>query len=214
MAIVIPGRSGAFGVLGVDAKARRVFSSEDVHFLESIDNVLATAISRLQFESELRDTAARLRGIFETAVDGIITIDERGIVESFNPAAERIFGYAAAEIIGRNISTLMPEPYRSKHDGYLDHYRKTGEKRIIGIGREVDRPPQGRDGFPDGSGGQRRSLKVRTASLPDWCATLRSVSASNGKSSRLAITNNAASGTTCTTIFASGWPGSVSPATP
>lgn len=137
VAVVVPGRSGAFGVLGADAKTRRVFSSEDVHFLESIGNVLAAAISRLQFEGELRDTAARLRGIFETAVDGVITIDERGIVETLNPAAERIFGYPAAEVAGRNVSMLMPEPYRSEHDGYLEHYHKTGERRIIGIGREV-----------------------------------------------------------------------------
>ena len=137
MAVVVPGRAGAFGVLGVDTKTRRVFSSDDVHFLESIGNALAAAISRLQFEGELRDTAARLRGIFETAVDGVITIDERGIVETVNPAAERIFGYSAEEVVGRNISMLMPEPYRSEHDGYLDHYRKTGERRIIGIGREV-----------------------------------------------------------------------------
>ena len=137
MALVVPGRAGAFGVLGVDAKTRRIFSAEDVHFLESIGNALAAAISRLQFEGELRDTAARLRGVFETAVDGVITIDERGIVETVNPAAERIFGYSAAEVIGRNVSMLMPEPYRSEHDGYLRHYSKTGERRIIGIGREV-----------------------------------------------------------------------------
>ena len=137
MAIVIPGRTGAFGVLGVDARSPRVFSSDDIHFLESIDNILATAISRLQFESELHDAAARLRGIVETAVDGIITIDHRGIVETINPAAERIFGYSASEVIGRNVSVLMPEPYRSEHDGYIEHYHKTGERRIIGIGREV-----------------------------------------------------------------------------
>lgn len=137
VAIVIPGRTGAFGVLGIDARSAHVFSADDVHFLESIGNVLATAISRLQFESELRDAAARLRGIVETAVDGIITIDNRGIVETFNPAAEHIFGYAADEVIGRNVSILMPEPYRSEHDGYIQHYHQTGEARIIGIGREV-----------------------------------------------------------------------------
>ena len=137
VAVVIPGRPGAFGVLGVDSKIAARFGADDVKFLESIGNVLATAISRLQFESELRDTAARLRGIVDTAVDGIITIDEQGIVETMNPAAERIFGYAASEVVGRNVSMLMPEPYRSEHDGYLEHYRRTGERRIIGIGREV-----------------------------------------------------------------------------
>jgi two-component system sensor kinase FixL len=137
LAVVIPGRVRAFGVLGVDAKSHRVFRADDVHFLESIGTVLATAISRLQFEDKLRDTAARLSGIVDTAVDGIITIDEKGIVETLNPSAERIFGYPADEVIGRNVSMLMPEPYHSEHDGYLERYRRTGERRIIGIGREV-----------------------------------------------------------------------------
>lgn len=137
MAVVIQGRDRSFGVLSVDTAGRRVFTGEDIHFLEAISNVLATAISRIQFEHELRDTAARLKGIVDTAVDGIITINERGIVETMNPAAERIFGYGIDEVVGRNISMLMPEPYQSEHDGYLERYRRTGERRIIGIGREV-----------------------------------------------------------------------------
>jgi len=79
----------------------------------------------------------RLRAVVETAVDAIITIDERGIIETLNPATEKMFGYSAAELIGRNVSMLMPSPYREHHDMYLRRYMDTGEARIIGIGREV-----------------------------------------------------------------------------
>lgn len=82
-------------------------------------------------------SAALLRSMIETAPDAILTIEPGGRVDSFSPAAERLFGYRADEVIGRNVSMLMPEPYRSEHDGYLARYRETGEKRIIGIGRTV-----------------------------------------------------------------------------
>ena len=85
----------------------------------------------------LRDSSTRIQSILDTVADGIITIDERGKVETFNPAAERVFGYAAAELVGGNVKMLMPEPYHSQHDGYLRNYRATGEARVIGIGREV-----------------------------------------------------------------------------
>ncbi|AOB31421.1 histidine kinase [Bordetella sp. H567] len=92
---------------------------------------------RKQAEQAVRDNEARLRAVFDTAVDAIVTIDERGSIERFNPAAVRIFGYTEAEVLGRNVSMLMPSPYQEMHDGYLDHYLRTGEKKIIGIGREV-----------------------------------------------------------------------------
>jgi PAS domain S-box-containing protein len=83
------------------------------------------------------EKATLLKAIIESAIDGIITIDNRGLIETLNPAALRLFGYQAAEVIGRNISVLMPEPDKSAHDGYLERYDRTGEQRIIGKGREV-----------------------------------------------------------------------------
>ncbi len=83
------------------------------------------------------EAAERLRAILETAVEGIITSDEHGIIEAFNPAAEKIFGYTAREVIGHNVTVLMPSPYREEHNRYMANYLRTGKARIIGIGREV-----------------------------------------------------------------------------
>lgn len=86
---------------------------------------------------ELINSQNRLSAVLENILDGIITINDRGIVESFNQSAVKIFGYVAAEVIGNNIKMLMPEPYHGEHDGYLHHFTTTGEKKVIGIGREV-----------------------------------------------------------------------------
>ncbi|QDU37401.1 Signal transduction histidine-protein kinase BarA [Maioricimonas rarisocia] len=88
-------------------------------------------------QAELKTSEARIRGIVETAADAIVTIDVRGRIESFNPAAEQMFGYVADEIIGQNVNRLMPSPYAGEHDGYLQKYLATGERKVIGIGREV-----------------------------------------------------------------------------
>ena len=80
---------------------------------------------------------SELQALLDAAVDAIIVIDDRGAITTFNAAAERLFGYAAAEVLGKPVDLLMPEPYHSEHKGYIDRYLATGEPRIIGIGREV-----------------------------------------------------------------------------
>lgn len=80
----------------------------------------------------------RLRAIFEAGVDGIVTIDQRGVIDSANPAACRLFGYKREEMLGKNVNFLMPLPHREAHDDYIGNYLRTGQKKIIGIGREVE----------------------------------------------------------------------------
>jgi PAS domain S-box-containing protein len=92
---------------------------------------------RVRLEGQLGSSEARWRAIIDSAVDGIIVIDAHGRVETFNPAAERLFGYSAEEVLGRNVDMLMPSPYREEHDSYLARYLATGRAKIIGIGREV-----------------------------------------------------------------------------
>lgn len=88
-------------------------------------------------ERRLRSSEARSRAIIETAVDAIILIDRRGKIEAFNDAAERLFGYPSHQVLGRNVSVLMPEPFSSEHDHYLRRYAMTGQRHVIGIGRDV-----------------------------------------------------------------------------
>jgi diguanylate cyclase (GGDEF)-like protein/PAS domain S-box-containing protein len=85
----------------------------------------------------LAEREAYLRSVVDTAIDAIMVIDEHGTIETFNPAAEKMFGFRADEVLGQNVRMLMPSPYREEHDGYLSRYLTTGEKRIIGIGREI-----------------------------------------------------------------------------
>ncbi len=86
---------------------------------------------------ELAVSHAHMRSVLETVPDAMVVIDEKGIIQSFSATAERLFGFTAGEIQGRNVSMLMPSPYRHEHDGYLNRYLSTGERRIIGVGRVV-----------------------------------------------------------------------------
>ncbi|MBD3307903.1 PAS domain S-box protein [candidate division KSB3 bacterium] len=89
-------------------------------------------------QKALRESEATTRAIVTTVVNGIIVIDERGVIELFNPSAEKIFGYRADDVIGQKVNVLMPDPYHSKHDSYIRNYLTTGEKKVIGVGREVE----------------------------------------------------------------------------
>src|SRR5262249_45990849 len=95
-----------------------------------------------------REREARLSAIFDTLTDAVVIIGEHGLIELFSPAAQRLFGYPPEEVVGRNVSVLMPSPYRERHDGYLAHYRETGEKRIIGSRRAVVARPKDGTTFP------------------------------------------------------------------
>jgi PAS domain S-box-containing protein len=92
--------------------------------------------ARVQAEEALQASAARCQAVMDTAPDGIITTDHIGCIETFNPAAEAIFGYSIDEVLGKNVSMLMPEPDGGAHSGYVSRYLTTGEARVIGTGRE------------------------------------------------------------------------------
>jgi PAS domain S-box-containing protein len=96
-----------------------------------------SAIERAEAATALEEQARNTQAVLDNVLDGIITIDQSGIVASFSASAQRIFGYSDTEVVGQNVSMLMPQPYRSEHDRYLARYLATGVARVIGIGREV-----------------------------------------------------------------------------
>jgi PAS domain S-box-containing protein len=141
----IPLRSGGemVGMIGVANRP----GGYDENLLEDMGPFLQTCanaiyrlradLARRRAEEQLRDEEQRLRAILDAAFEAIITIDESGIIESFNRHAEQIFGYSAAEICGDNIALLMPDSYRTQHDVFIQRYRATGIGRILGVAREI-----------------------------------------------------------------------------
>lgn len=101
------------------------------------EQLCRTRIHDREMARDLRAREAHLRSILDTVPDATVVIDDKGIIQSFNTAAERLFGYREASVIGQNVSLLMPSPFREGHDGYIARYLKTGERRIIGIDRVV-----------------------------------------------------------------------------
>jgi PAS domain S-box-containing protein len=117
--------------------------------LKKVNEALREEIAeRKVIVKALEDSESQIRAIVENVVDGIVTIDENGIIELFNPTAEKIFGYSAKEVIDKNISMLMPQPYQGEHDGYIKTYQETGEAKIIGLKREVWGLRKDRSVFP------------------------------------------------------------------
>lgn len=111
---------------------------EDDGLLRGFMGIETDISARKAYEASLAASAQHTQAVLDNVLDGIITIDAQGRVDSYNRSAERIFGYTAEEVVGHNVNMLMPEPYRSQHDDYLRNYRETGVARIIGIGREVE----------------------------------------------------------------------------
>jgi two-component system sensor kinase FixL len=148
-------KSGAF-----DCDYRVRLPGGEVHWLRQqgrvyedggarqLRGVLLDIDAHKRTERALRARERHLESILETVPDAMIVIDERGIMQSFSSAAVRLFGFSAEEAIGRNVSILMPEPDRGRHDGYLERYRATRERHIIGIGRVVTGRRKDRSTFP------------------------------------------------------------------
>jgi two-component system sensor kinase FixL len=110
---------------------------DDAGALTGFGMEIADVTSGRAREQALRQSELHVRSILATVPDAMVVIDDAGSILSFSAAAERLFGYAEADVVGRNVSVLMPSPYREQHDGYISRYETTGERRIIGIGRVV-----------------------------------------------------------------------------
>lgn len=136
-----------------------------------------------QVQDALATSEARMHALLAAAVDGIISIDERGLIQLVNPAAERMFGYSAHELIGKNVSLLIPSPYREEHDGYLARYLGTGEKRIIGISREVEGLRKDGTSFPT----ELSVAEVRTGRERIFLGILRDISERKRTEERLRL---------------------------
>lgn len=133
---ILPPEGFEIASLG-DAAALAIFTTIGIA-VAALYGRLREAHASTQREADIaRGRAQHLSAVINTTADGIIVIDARGLIESFNPAAERLFGYREDDVIGKKINMLMPSPYRDEHDGYIDRYLTTGRAAIIGKGREV-----------------------------------------------------------------------------
>jgi PAS domain S-box-containing protein len=148
LSVIIGRRDRPFGVLGAHTAKPHTFTEDDIHFLEAVANVLSQVIENSHSLEEIRRSANWLERLIETTQDAVLSIDRQGRVVMFNAAAERIFGYARNEIVGQKVNLLMAEPYATEHDGYIEHYERTGEARAIGRIRTVTARRKNGELFP------------------------------------------------------------------
>ncbi|HAF43634.1 MAG TPA: PAS domain S-box protein [Gallionellaceae bacterium] len=133
----------------VTAEAGKLFRDKHIASGQEVKLFWQMVTNLKQIKGELERSQDQLQSIIRNVMDGIITINERGEIEGFNPAAEEIFGYPQQEVMGKNVSMLMPEPDRSAHDGYIRRHAKTGKSNILGVrGREVMAMRKNGDVFP------------------------------------------------------------------
>ncbi|HBK80213.1 MAG TPA: PAS domain S-box protein, partial [Nitrospinae bacterium] len=143
------------GTLHIYRERGYQFDQNAIRLAMGLADQAAVAIQKAKFVEDLTTHAkrlevseGRLRSILDSAQDAIITIDREGFITLFNKGAEKMFGYETPEIVGRNINILMPSPYRENHDGYLDAYRRTGERKAIGLVRTLDARRKSGEIFP------------------------------------------------------------------
>lgn len=129
VSVIIPGRDEPFGVLSAHATSRRRFSTDDIHFLQAIANVLASAIERARDQAALQESQSRLVGIIGSAMDAIVTIDARQRITLFNAAAERMFRCSAVDVIGQPLDRLIPDRFRAQHHQDVDAFGATCHTR-------------------------------------------------------------------------------------
>jgi two-component system sensor kinase FixL len=148
MSVIIQAHERPFGVLGAHTTVRRVFTEDDIHFLQAVANVLAAAIENTSAEQQILRSESWLRNLIATTQDAVVSIDRQGCVVMFNAAAEKMFGYGAQEILGRKVNELMAEPYASEHDEYIRRYERTREARAVGRIRTVTGKRKDGETFP------------------------------------------------------------------
>jgi len=137
MTVQIPGHDAPYGVLGAFSSMPREFDLDDVNFLRSVANVIATAIQRKRVEDAVRNSEVYFRGLLESAPDGIAILDAKSCIQLVNKESERLFGYQRSELIGRRIDVLIPERYRKYHSIYLNTYFSDPRVRPMGVGLEL-----------------------------------------------------------------------------